>query len=189
MGKHRKPKPEGGINLSRAGLGVVLGAALAAAWLNQPTSAAGPGMQPSIVTVPHARTDYRTAIPKTAVVPVKKVHHRVPPLVGAAGLTGNASALAEYIRVSYPAVKLLSGVRADPFPDHPSGHAVDVMVYGDTATGNAILTDVMAQSQRLRIRYAIWQQKIYHPGRAGRWMPDRGGPTQNHWDHVHLTVW
>ncbi|MGW5383908.1 peptidoglycan DD-metalloendopeptidase family protein [Nocardia sp. NPDC003963] len=81
----------------------------------------------------------------------------------------------------------------DDFPDHPSGRAVDAMIPGfDTdegrRLGDAIADYVMANSDTLQIVYIIWQQ-TYRPadGTPNR-MEDRGSPTANHFDHVHITV-
>lgn len=92
------------------------------------------------------------------------------PIVGANGLCPNAWALAEYIRTTYPGVQSIGGVRADALPDHPSGHALDIMVGGNAALGNAIAADVRAQSGRFGVRYVLWQNNAAH------------------WDHVHVTV-
>ncbi len=91
------------------------------------------------------------------------------PIVGGNGLTPNAWALAEYIRSVYPGVQSIGGVRSDPLPDHPSGHAIDVMVGGNTALGNQIYADVMGNPGRFGISYALWL-------------------TAGHADHIHFTV-
>lgn len=91
------------------------------------------------------------------------------PIVGGNGLCPNAWALADYIRATYPAVQSIGGVRPDPLPDHPSGHALDIMVGGNTALGNTIAADIRNQSSRFGLRYLLWQ-------------------TVAHWDHVHVTV-
>ena len=91
------------------------------------------------------------------------------PLIGGNGLCPNASALADYITVNYPAVRSIGGVRADSLPDHPSGHALDIMVGSDTALGNQIAADIRSQSARFGVEYVIWQQPA-------------------HFDHIHVTV-
>ena len=113
---------------------------------------------------------------------------RIPPITGAAGLTANAAALAHYIQTTYPNVASIGGVRSDPLPDHPSGHAVDVMVFGNTALGNTIAADILNKAARFHVRYAIWEETYRTPSGIRRWMADRGSVTANHYDHVHLTV-
>lgn len=93
----------------------------------------------------------------------------VPPIVGGNGLCPNAWSLAEYIRANYPGVQSIGGVRSDPLPDHPSGHAIDIMVGANTALGNQIKADIQGQSGRFGVRYILWQ-------------------TAAHYDHIHVTV-
>jgi len=91
------------------------------------------------------------------------------PLVGSAGLCPNAWSLATYIQATYPGVASIGGVRQDRLPDHPSGHALDIMVGGNTALGNAINSDVRSQAGRFGVKYVLWQVPA-------------------HYDHVHVTV-
>lgn len=91
------------------------------------------------------------------------------PIVGGQGLAPNAAALADYVRANYPGVLSIGGVRSDPLPDHPSGHAIDIMVGGNTALGNAIYADIQSQAGRFGVQYTLWQ-------------------TAAHWDHLHFTV-
>jgi hypothetical protein len=91
------------------------------------------------------------------------------PIVGGGGLTPNAWALANYIQANYPGVQSIGGVRQDPWPDHPSGRAIDVMVGGNTALGNQIYADIQSQSGRFGVSYMLWQ-------------------TAGHFDHLHITV-
>lgn len=89
------------------------------------------------------------------------------PLVGGGGLCPNASALAHYIMNTYPGVQSIGGVRADRLPDHPSGHAIDIMV-SDMGLGDTIAAD-MRSNGNYGIKYVLWR------------VPD-------HFNHVHVTV-
>lgn len=91
------------------------------------------------------------------------------PTVGLGGLTPNAYNLAQYVMATYPGVQSIGGVRQDALPDHPSGHAIDIMVGGNTALGNQIAADVRGQSGNFGVRYILWQVPA-------------------HYDHVHVTV-
>ena len=91
------------------------------------------------------------------------------PLIGGSGLCPNARNLAAYIQSTYPAVSSIGGVRADALPDHPSGHALDIMVGGNTALGNRIAADIRNQSGRFGVKYTLWL-------------------VPNHHDHIHVTV-
>jgi LysM repeat protein len=84
----------------------------------------------------------------------------------------------------------LGGTRAsaiDPH-GHPSGLAIDYMVgLGNTALGNAIVQYHIDHWDTLGVEYIIYKQRILlSPGGAWKPMEDRGSPTQNHMDHVHV---
>jgi hypothetical protein len=91
------------------------------------------------------------------------------PTVGMSGLVPNARALAAYIISTYPGVQSIGGVRADPLPDHPSGHAIDIMIGSDMALGDAINADVQSQMGRFNVSYTMWR-------------------VPSHFNHVHVTV-
>ena len=113
---------------------------------------------------------------------------RIPPVIGEAGLTADAAALARYIQIKYPMVDKIGGVRPDRLPDHPSGHAIDIMVGTDIWLGDRIMADLMARASQFHIRYLIWRETYRNPSGAVRFMADRGSLTANHYDHVHVTV-
>lgn len=70
---------------------------------------------------------------------------------------------------------------------HPSGNALDFMVLGDSALGDAIVSYHVQNWDELGVEYVIWQQRILMtPGGSWEWMEDRGSATQNHYDHVHV---
>lgn len=83
----------------------------------------------------------------------------------------------------------LGGTRAsaaDP-GGHPSGLAVDYMVLADIALGQAIVQYHIDHWAELRVEYIIYRQRIlYSPDGAWQPMPNRGSPTANHMDHVHV---
>lgn len=91
------------------------------------------------------------------------------PTVGMGGLVPNARSLAAYIIATYPGVQSIGGVRSDPLPDHPSGHAIDVMIGSDMGLGDAINADIQNQAARFGVRYTMWR-------------------VANHYNHVHITV-
>jgi hypothetical protein len=68
--------------------------------------------------------------------------------------------------------------------DHPSGLAVDFMMTG--ARGDRLAACALANRAALGVGYVIWKQRInYGDGWEG--MEDRGGVTENHFDHVHVS--
>lgn len=68
--------------------------------------------------------------------------------------------------------------------DHPLGLALDFMV--SPATGDALAQYVLAHQADFGVAYVIWQQR-YNDGSGWSLMEDRGSPTANHMDHVHVS--
>ena len=91
------------------------------------------------------------------------------PTVGMSGLVPNARILVAYIMATYPGVQSIGGVRSDPLPDHPSGHAIDIMIGSDMTLGDTINADVQSQTARFGVKYTMWR-------------------VANHFNHVHVTV-
>lgn len=89
----------------------------------------------------------------------------------------------------------LGGWRADGgyATDHPEGRAIDAMIPNyrsgeGVALGDEIVDYVMANAEFFDVEYLIWRQTYYPVGTAPSLMEDRGSDTQNHFDHVHITV-
>lgn len=80
------------------------------------------------------------------------------------------------------------GHRSGP-SDHPSGNAIDVMTHRDVATGNRIAEEFRRNHAQHKVKYVIWQQQIASAATGWQWRPmaDRGNPTANHRDHVHIS--
>ncbi|GGV28145.1 hypothetical protein GCM10010182_58870 [Actinomadura cremea] len=82
--------------------------------------------------------------------------------------------------------------------DHGQGNACDFMEStggqtpsaSATAHGDKVAQYVIDNADRLGIKYVIWKQRIYDMRGSGGWsqMEDRGSVTQNHYDHVHVSV-
>ncbi len=82
--------------------------------------------------------------------------------------------------------------------DHGSGTACDFMEStggkmpsaSAQAHGDRVAQYVIDNASRLGIKYVIWKQRIYDMRSSGGWrqMEDRGSITQNHFDHVHVSV-
>ena len=111
--------------------------------------------------------EQRAQAPSPAVVAALGLINPVP-TVGMAGVVPNARSLAAYIIATYPGVKSIGGVRPDPIPDHPSGHAIDIMV-DDMALGDVILADIQSQGARFGLDYTLWRVAA-------------------HYDHIHVRV-
>jgi hypothetical protein len=68
--------------------------------------------------------------------------------------------------------------------DHPHGLAVDLMVRGER--GDRIAACALANQEELGVDYVIWEQRVNY-GDGWERMSDRGGDTENHFDHVHVS--
>jgi hypothetical protein len=75
---------------------------------------------------------------------------------------------------------------ADRFPEHPSGEAADVMVGLNNPVGYQIKDWALSNAAAYDVLYCIWQQAMWYPGGKREPMEDRGSPTENHRDHVHI---
>ncbi len=69
--------------------------------------------------------------------------------------------------------------------EHGSGKALDFMVGGDRAKGDAIAEYLLANRDALGVQHVIWQQRINY-GSSWKGMENRGSATANHRDHLHL---
>jgi hypothetical protein len=79
----------------------------------------------------------------------------------------------------------------DNHGEHVSGKALDIMT-SDVTLGNAIAAFLQAHASELHIYDILWRQHIWTPVRAAegwRLFADRGSPTANHMDHVHVSVY
>lgn len=88
----------------------------------------------------------------------------------------------------------IGGYREGDPEDHGKGLAVDVMVPTSSQLGDQVAQYAIDNMDRAGISYIIWKQQFYMPvnniyGPANTWnqMPDRGGDTANHNDHVHIS--
>lgn len=81
----------------------------------------------------------------------------------------------------------IGGFRSGDSRDHGKGLALDVMVPVSSALGDTIANWAISNSQDLNVKYVIWKQKIWMPGRSWQGMENRGSVTANHFDHVHIS--
>ena len=100
---------------------------------------------------------------------------------------------ARAISAAFPEIRDIGGYRPDSLKWHPHGLAVDVMIpHPNTpdghALGNRVLQFVLQNQQTFGLDHAIYRQTMYIPGQAPTVMENRGSPTQNHMDHVHVAT-
>jgi len=110
------------------------------------------------------------------------------------GLRPQTAALKEEIAAKY-GITEFSLYRPGDSGDHGKGLAADFIVGENTELGNQVAADVTSNMTERGISYVIWQQQFYAPfesiyGPANTWnqMPDRGSVTENHYDHVHVSM-
>ena len=103
------------------------------------------------------------------------------------GLQSDTIKVIRAVCAKFPAVRSYGGLRGGG-GDHATGAAVDIMV--DPATGDQIAAFLQKNASELGIHYLIWKQRIWRPATSNSWrgMSDRGSPTANHMDHVHVST-
>ncbi|WP_161971564.1 SH3 domain-containing protein [Acidipropionibacterium jensenii] len=115
---------------------------------------------------------------------------------GLSGLRPSAKGIVNRTITAFPQIRTIYGVRADSIADHPSGHAVDLMLprgSRDSALGQQIAAYFRAHAQELGVQYIMYNKQIWNISRDSegwRAVADRGSETANHMDHVHITtIW
>jgi len=111
-----------------------------------------------------------------------------------AGLQPQTAAFKEEIANLF-GITSFSGYRPGDSGDHGKGLAIDFMVPVSSALGDQIADYAIQNMASRGINYIIWKQRFYAPydskyGPAYTWnpMPDRGSVTENHYDHVHVSM-
>lgn len=111
-----------------------------------------------------------------------------------AGLQPQTAAFKEEIANLF-GITSFSGYRPGDSGDHGKGLAIDFMVPVSSALGDQIAEYAVKNMASRGINYIIWKQRFYAPydskyGPAYTWnpMPDRGSITENHYDHVHVSM-
>lgn len=104
------------------------------------------------------------------------------------GLVKGTAELSDIISQQFRPSGGIGGYRSPDgkFNEHSTGRALDVMVGNDKAKGDAVKDFVLSNAAAIDLKWAIWRQHLYYPGGGGYDMEDRGSPTDNHMDHVHI---
>lgn len=121
-------------------------------------------------------------------------------------LAGSLEQLGKELRAQRPGIVLGTFRENDPDSDHDATNtqdsngvdvcrAMDVMTYSDSAAGRKLAANLAAKLGKHPAMksgaYVIFERKIMAADRLGegwRLMEDRGSPTANHMDHVHVSV-
>lgn len=111
-----------------------------------------------------------------------------------AGLQPQTAAFKEEIANLF-GITSFSVYRPGDSGDHGKGLAIDFMVPESSELGDKIAEYAIQNMASRGISYIIWKQRFYAPfdskyGPANTWnpMPDRGSVTENHYDHVHVSM-
>ncbi len=111
-----------------------------------------------------------------------------------AGLQPQTAAFKEEIANLF-GITSFSGYRPGDSGDHGKGLAIDFMVPEGSELGDKIAEYAIQNMASRGISYIIWKQRFYASfdskyGPANTWnpMPDRGSVTENHYDHVHVSM-
>ena len=111
-----------------------------------------------------------------------------------AGLQPQTAAFKEEIANLF-GITSFSGYRPGDSGDHGKGLAIDFMLPESSELGDKIAEYAIQNMASRGISYIIWKQRFYAPfdskyGPANTWnqMPDRGSVTENHYDHVHVSM-
>jgi Sec-independent protein translocase protein TatA len=169
-----------------------------------PAPVAAPSPTPTATPKP-ASTPTAKATPKptTAPAPAPKAAAAAPAAPAgvsqaacASGSAVEAGLTKDAIRVHRAVCALFSGVTGwggtrGSGDFHGTGQALDIMI-PNSSVGQSIANYVRANAKALGVSEVIWSQHIWTVQRSGegwRAMSDRGSPTANHYDHVHVSVY
>jgi hypothetical protein len=108
-----------------------------------------------------------------------------------AGLQPDTTRVHRAVCSQFPEIATFGGLRAGD-GEHGEGRAVDIMLGASVGSGDAIAAFSQKNAAALGVSEVIYKQRIWTVQRSGEgWRPmsDRGSPTANHMDHVHVTTY
>lgn len=157
-----------------------------------PEAAAAPQSAPTTEEAPTQPAAVETAA-APEVQPVAETSTSGNTIPTDPNLQSQAEAFRQEIAAKF-GITNIGGYREGDPDDHGKGLAVDVMVPTSSQLGDQVAQYAIDNMDRAGISYVIWKQQFYMPvdniyGPANTWnqMPDRGGDTANHYDHVHIS--
>lgn len=146
----------------------------------EPVSAPKPTSQPAGVQQPVSMQ-----APAAAELPKFQIDPDVTSQPGNSGLNPAAAQMRSNLLKQYPGTSIggYSGTVDQPWDEHQTGDAIDFMTT-DLAQAAAVRDQAFANGAK----HVIWDQKMWYPDGSTEDMPDRGNPTENHKDHVHINM-
>ncbi|WP_336209890.1 coiled-coil domain-containing protein [Nonomuraea sp. LPB2021202275-12-8] len=114
---------------------------------------------------------------------------------GADNITGRTRAMREQIQKNFRLPFSVGCFRSGGGGEHPLGRACDFMMSTggsmpsavNNVLGDSIAAWTLQNRDKLGVKYVIWKQRINH-GSGWSAMSDRGSVTENHYDHVHVSM-
>ena len=154
-------------------------------WSQVPYTGGSPAVDAASAPTPIAPAPAPAA--PSPIIPASALPQGLSP---STGLKPAAEQLNNIITQAFPELKTIGGYRAqDPYPDHPSGRALDIMVGDNLKLGDGVNEFLMKHAAELGVEYTLWRQAEWKPGQGASPMAPRpGGKTGNHFDHVHAYV-
>ncbi|MFI5537256.1 hypothetical protein ACIA5H_12775 [Nocardia sp. NPDC051900] len=159
----------------------------AAAADSPPSAAVAPPTSVPSITRPTAAASAAEQPPPSAREAAQHLPPPPPPVPCSTELAGTRPHVAQVgnlLKKTF-AVADIGGAIGRSDGDHGAGLALDLMT-PDSARGDAIAEYVLANQQRFGVTYVIWRQR-YNDGSGWSYLEDRGSPTANHYDHVHVS--
>ncbi len=145
-----------------------------------------PKPKPKPVPVPQAAKSAKSSGGSSAAAPRSSSYStKISGQCGSIGLNNNGARLCSAVDSVFR-VGTIGGYRANA-GEHSTGQAIDFMT-SSKSQGDGIAAWVQAHVGEFDVKYLIWRQRYWEPGRGWKVMEDRGSPTANHYDHVHVTV-
>ena len=139
-----------------------------------------------------------TVLPRRTTGSVQVAGTARSPLSGTAGCTPHMQAVRNEVDALLGPFLAIGCARPGDPQDHGTGNASDFMLSvggrmpgaAGMALGDRTSSYLITNYRRLGIKYIIWRQHIWNESvcRCWRLMGDRGSITQNHFDHVHVSV-
>lgn len=100
-----------------------------------------------------------------------------------------AQSVAAAIQERYPSVGEVTPAPPSPIGMSDGGESLIVMIpASDKALGDDVAQYLVTEADELQLQYIIWDRQFMERDRPVVPMVDRGTPTQNHTDHIHVRV-
>ncbi|MEV0593739.1 coiled-coil domain-containing protein [Nonomuraea cavernae] len=114
---------------------------------------------------------------------------------GSDNITARTRAIRALIQKNFALPYSVGCFRSGSSGEHPLGRACDFMMSSggsmpsaaNQALGDRVAEWTLQNKAKLGVKYVIWKQRINH-GSGWSTMSNRGSITENHFDHVHISM-